>query len=168
MQATEANMQKLRLAMPVLIMALAAVGTAVAAGGGNYTAHLRGRDEVPPVDTLAQGQAIFHLSDDGSELHYKLIATNIVDILQAHIHVGMPGENGPVVLFLYPDAPPAMLIPGRHTGVLAEGTATAADLRGPLTGATLADLVAAIEAGDAYVNVHTVQNPGGEIRGPVQ
>lgn len=161
-------MKKLRLAVPVLVIALTVVGTAIAAGGGNYVASLKGRDEVPPVDTRAQGQAIFHLSDDGTELHYKLIATNIVDILQAHIHVGMPGANGPVVLFLYPEAPPAMLIPGRHTGVLSEGIATAADLRGPLAGASLEALVDAIESGNAYVNVHTVQNPGGEIRGPVQ
>lgn len=41
------------------------------------------------------------------------------------------------------------------------------DLVGPLAGMTLEDLVALIESGDAYVNVHTVANPGGEIRGQV-
>lgn len=39
-------------------------------------------------------------------------------------------------------------------GILSEGTITAADVTGPLAG-DLAALVARIQAGDAYVNVHT-------------
>ena len=104
----------------------------------------------------------------GTSLHYKLIVANLVDTLQAHIHVGPPGENGPVVAFLYPSAPPAQLIPGRFSGVLAEGEITAADLIGPLAGASLADLLDEITAGNTYVNAHTVVNPGGEIRGPIR
>jgi hypothetical protein len=131
----------------------------------NFRAHLSGGQEVPAVDTLAQGQAILQLNKDGTELRYKLIAANIVDILQAHIHVGARDVNGPVVAFLYPDAPPAVLIPGRFDGVLAEGTVTADDLVGPLAGGELGDLIAEMVAGNTYVNVHTVANPGGEIRG---
>ncbi len=65
---------------------------------------------------------------------------------------------------------------GRMDGVLAEGTITAANLVGPLAGHPLSDLVAAIQAGNAYVNIHTNDGvapantgpgdfPGGEIRG---
>jgi hypothetical protein len=37
-----------------------------------------------------------------------------------------------------------------------------------LQGKTIADLVADIKAGNAYVNVHTTEHPGGEIRGQIQ
>ena len=67
---------------------------------------------------------------------------------------------------------------GRKDGILAEGTVTAANLSGALAGHPLSDLVAEIEAGNAYVNVHTNDGvaptntgPGdiasGEIRGQI-
>jgi hypothetical protein len=45
------------------------------------------------------------------------------------------------------------------------GTITAANLTGPLAGRTISDLVAAIRAGDIYINLHTQAFPAGEIRG---
>ena len=162
-------MQRSILRLFVALFLLATLGTMAAfAGSPSFSAHLAGRNEVPPVDKLAQGQAHFKLSKDGTQLEYKLIAANIENVLQSHIHVGPAGENGPVVAFLYPDAPPAVLIPGRFNGVLAEGIITAGDLRGPLAGMTLADLLAEMEAGNTYVNLHTNQFPGGEIRGQIR
>jgi hypothetical protein len=160
---------KTRFSYLVLIVVLiAALGTMAAAPDTrNFRAHLAGRNEVSPVDTLAQGQAIFQLSKDGTELHYKLIAANIEDIFMSHIHMAPAGANGPIVVWLYPHAPPSQLIPGRFDGVLAEGTITAADLTGPLTGMGLDDLLAAMMAGDTYVNVHTTLHPSGEIRGQI-
>jgi hypothetical protein len=133
----------------------------------NFRAHLSGGEEVPPLDTQAQGQAVLQLNKEATGLSYRLIAANILDIRQSHIHLGPKGANGPVVAFLYPDAPPPVLIPGRFDGVLAEGTVTADDLVGPLAGMTLSDLLAEMAAGNAYVNVHTTRFPGGEIRGQV-
>jgi hypothetical protein len=133
-----------------------------------FTAPLSGREEVPAADTRATGNAVFQLSKDGTELSYKLIVANIQNVTMAHIHLAPAGVNGPVVLWLYPSGPPAQLIPGRTQGILAQGTATADDLVGPLAGAELADLIEAIQAGGAYVNVHTSQFPGGEIRGQIK
>lgn len=155
----------------VALLAMAGLANNVYAGEGNsmnFTASLKGREEVPPVDTNAQGQAIFHVSKDGDSISYKLIAANIENVLMAHIHVAPPGVNGPVVVWLYPEAPPPQLIPGRFDGVLATGTFTAADLVGPLAGASLDDLITEIQAGNTYVNVHTSQYPGGEIRGQIK
>jgi hypothetical protein len=135
--------------------------------GRNFTAHLSGAEEVPAVETRATGQAVFQLDRDGSALHYRLIVANIEDVLQSHIHLAPAGQNGGVVAFLYPSGPPPQLIPGRTDGVLATGTITAGDLLGSLAGMTLDDLVDAIRSGNAYVNVHTVENPGGEIRGQI-
>lgn len=154
------------LALVSVLGVVAAVAAAPPQQPRNFVAPLSGHEEVPSVATNAHGVAIFQLSPDGTELSYKLIASNIVDVLQAHIHwPGAAGTNAGVVAFLYPDAPPPALIPGRHDGVLATGTLTDEDLRGALAGATIADLVGGILAGNAYVNVHTVANPGGEIRG---
>jgi hypothetical protein len=151
-----------------LIAILILAGTALANENRNFTASLKGRNEVPAVETNAQGQAIFHLSKDGTELHYKLIVANIENVTQAHIHLAPAGENGGVVAWLYPGSPPAQLIPGRSDGILAEGTITADDLVGALAGASLSDLVDAMESGGAYVNVHTTAYPAGEIRGQIQ
>lgn len=134
----------------------------------NFVAHLSGGEEVPPVDTKATGQTKFQLSKDGTELSFRLNVANIENVTQAHIHLAPVGENGPVVAWLHPDGPPAQLIPGRTQGTLALGTITADDLVGPLAGAGLADLVAAMNAGNTYVNVHTSQFPGGEIRGQIR
>jgi len=149
------------------ISALRAEGT-VATRSPVFNTHLTGAEEVPPVDTNAQGQAVFRLSADGTQLSYRLIASNIVDVLMAHIHMAPAGVNGGIVVWLYPEAPPPQLIPGQHNGILATGVITAENLVGALAGATIADLVAAIEAGNTYVNVHTSANPGGEIRGQLQ
>jgi CHRD domain-containing protein len=163
-----------------LVVALAGAITAVALGAfnGNVGTHLKGRYEVPLRNTDAQGQAIFRVSDDGQSVAYKLIASNIDNAFMAHIHMGSSTVAGPIVVWLFPStAPvPGPLGSGRHDGVLAEGTFTAANLVGPLAGHPLSDLLAAIQSGNAYVNVHTNDGqgavntgpgdfPGGEIRG---
>ena len=154
----------------LFVAGLVIVGTAVASANGRWSTHLTGDQEVPAVETQAQGQAIFKLSDDGSTLHYKLIASNIENITQAHIHLradaGTP--TGGIVVWLYPSAPPAQLIPGRHDGVLAEGSITEDDFVNALDGASMETLVAALESGLAYANVHTSANPPGEIRGDIR
>ena len=170
-------MKKLRfVSLFLLVMLLATVGTATAKNNGHFGTHLTGDEEVPARETLAQGQAIFKLSKDGSELHYKLIVANIENVVASHIHLGPAGENGDVVAFL---AGPFPAGGGRTNGVLAEGTITEADLVGELAGQPLSALIAEIEAGNAYVNVHTNDGvdptntgpgdfPGGEIRGQIR
>ena len=136
----------------------------------NHRTHLTGDAERPtPNDSRGQGQAIFKVSKDGTEIHYKLIASNIQNITQAHIHccANEEGTAG-IVVWLYPSAPPLQLIPGRHSGVLAEGVITEASLRGALMGQPLSALLENIQSGLAYVNVHTLQFPPGEIRGQIR
>ena len=134
----------------------------------SFRAHLSGDQEVPAVETRATGQTIFKLSKDGTELSYKLIVANLEDIRMAHIHLAPVGDNGGVVVWLYPSSPPPQLIEGTTSGILAEGVITSADLVGSLEGGDLQDLLDNMVAGNAYVNVHTVENPGGEIRGQIQ
>lgn len=161
----------LLLALTISLLVVLLMATTVLAGDNrNYTASLKGRNEVPAVDTNAQGQAIFQLSKDGTELSYKLIVANIDNVLQSHIHCGAEGVNGPVVVFLFGPSSGVTV-----NGVLAEGTITAADViprpdsaACPGGVANFAELLEKINSGEAYVNVHTTEFPGGEIRGPVQ
>ena len=163
----------------VLAALLATAGIALAAAA-NFRTHLSGDNEVPVRVTLAQGQAIFQLNEDGDELSYKLIASNIENVFQAHIHLGLAGSNGPVVVWLYPSTTPGAgpTGGGRIDGVIAEGEITAANLVGPLAGQPLSALLEAMLAGNTYVNVHTNDGvgdtntgpgdfPGGEIRNQI-
>ena len=83
---------------------------------------------------------------DSSVLRWKLNYTGLSGpATMAHFHgPAIPGANAGVVVPLPSAASPA------------EGQAT-------LTPAQAADL----RAGKWYINVHTAQNPGGEIRGQV-
>lgn len=146
-------------------LALGVLGPATAtAHPTKFRATLSGAEEVPPVTTQATGTASFKVSADGTELRFRLVVANITDVVQAHIHLGPVGVNAPVVAFLlHPGEAP----PGLFNGELAKGTITAADLVGPLAGHPLADLLDAMEDGNTYANVHTVVNPGGEIRGQI-
>jgi hypothetical protein len=137
------------------------------AGGHHFTAAaLKGDHEVPPNDSKGSGVAQFQLSDDGTSMHYKLVVANTENITQSHIHIGPRGANGPVVVFLY-----GFNAAGTsENGVLSEGDFTAANLIARPAigfGATMPELVAALRSGNAYVNVHTIQLPGGEIRDQV-
>lgn len=145
-----------------------APGASVGHGPGNFATHLSGAEEVPPVETSAQGQAKLQLSRDGSQVSFRLNIANIENTLMAHIHMAPPGVNGPIVVWLRPEGPPPQLIPGRFDGPYAVGTFDESRLVGPLAGEPLSALIEAIRAGNAYVNVHTEQFPGGEIRGQIR
>ena len=164
------------LAVAVLLaLATGVVGSQVR----NYVAPLSGGEEVPPNESAGRGSAIFQLNPDGAQLSYRLIASNINNVHMAHIHMPAPaGSNAGVVVWLFPSTAvgPGPLGSGRHDGVLATGTITAANFVGSLAGQPMSVLVAAIEAGTAYVNVHTNDGMGelntgigdlqnGEIRG---
>ncbi|MFD1564554.1 CHRD domain-containing protein [Haloarchaeobius amylolyticus] len=134
---------------------------------GLFVGALTGDQQLEPVETTATGGAVVSLSEDGSELEYALLVTAIEDTNQAHIHLGSSGEEGPVVVWLYPgpDADEPELQDGRFDGILATGTITEEHLTGDLEGESLEALVDEIRNENTYVNVHTETHPAGEIRG---
>jgi hypothetical protein len=156
----------------------------------NLGTHMTGAGEVftptppstaTPADSKGQGQAIFRVSGDGSSVDFRLIASNIDNVIMSHIHCGPPGVNGPIRMWLYPVIGPTGAQgpngTGRHNGVLASGTFSPTGVICPATATTPAmPLLDAIRAGLTYVNVHTNDGvtptntgpgdfPGGEIRG---
>ncbi len=160
--------------VPVFVLALLGMAPSAAAGD-NFVANLSGGQEVPARDTQAVGVATFKLRADGAALLFKVNVANIDNPVAAHIHCGAVGVNGPVGVTLFV-APPAG---GAVTGTLAEGTITAPDAGNACGWTDLAAVLAAMQTGDTYVNVHTNDGtpptdtgpgdfPGGEIRGQIR
>ncbi len=83
-------------------------------------------------------------------MDYNLSTTNLKGFTTADIYLGKPGENG---------QPVASLSMGKDGSI--------GDLKGPLTGKDVLELHRIMGNGSAYVNVHTQQNPNGEIRGQI-
>ena len=132
-------------------------GLASAQGPPTIKVNLTGSEEVPPVQTEATGVAEFIVGGTDS-IGYSVKATNIEGATAGHVHLGAKGENRPVVVTLFKYDTPM-------NGVSENGTITADKLEGPLAGKQISDLAAAGANGTLYVNVHTEQNPNGEIRG---
>jgi hypothetical protein len=161
-------MKRLPLSVMIAVLAMLVIAGGVFAAQMNFRAHMRPGDIVPlpvNVDSQAQGQAIFKLSEDGMSISYKLNVANIDHVIMAHIHrfVGN-GMNGPIIVWLYPSV--TSTAPGAPTeridGELADGSFGPADLRGGVTWDQLLELM---RSGQAYVNVHTSEAPAGEING---
>jgi hypothetical protein len=131
----------------------------LAQGPPNIVIMLTGGEEVPPVQTNATGMAeITPVAPTFDSIDYNVNATNIEGATAGHVHLGKPGENGPIVVTLFKyDSP--------MKEVSENGTITADKLEGPMAGKQISDLAAAGANGTLYINIHTEQNPNGEIRG---
>jgi hypothetical protein len=146
--------------------------TAAGGPGGaaavRFVMNLSGDESVPPVTSSASGTFTLFVEGGPSptgqpRISWELDVTGIVDVSAAHIHLGAKGTAGPVVVPLFTGPVKA----GSFSGVLAQGSIAGTDLTGPMSGKTLSDLLAAMQAGDTYVNVHTKAFPNGEIRGQI-
>jgi hypothetical protein len=138
--------------------------TAQEPGVQEFDAILTSAAEVPPVQSSASGFAELEVEEGSDNMEYGIIVMNIDKVTQAHIHQGSSSEAGPVVATLFNPSTPT----GPVTEELTAGSITSANLEGPLQGKQLSDLIALMQNGQAYVNVHTEQNPDGEIRGTIE
>ena len=128
-----------------------------------YDAPLSGENEVPAVQSSATGLAEF-TPPVNDTIKYRINITGISGATGAHIYSGQAGANGEVVADLLTET-----TKNRDTsyGMTIRGNLSDSSLKGPMQGKTLADLVAAMDSGETYVNIHTAQNPNGEIRGQI-
>lgn len=140
-------------------------GTITSIGQQTFRATLSGNEEVPPINTQATGSATFTVTTNENGMSYRIHVINIDKVTMAHIHSGKIGQNGPVVVTLFQSK--ATTTGPIKNGILSQGTITSANLEGPLKGKQISDLVKLIKDGNAYANVHTKQNPKGEIRGQI-
>lgn len=121
-----------------------------------FDAVLSPDNEVPARASGASGVA--RLTFDGTTVTFIVLASNLNNYTQGHIHSAAAGVNGPVRVTLLPFQTPALSI---TQGTLVEGSFTAANV----TGIEFSALIEEMRAGTAYVNFHTTTYPGGEIRG---
>jgi hypothetical protein len=123
-----------------------------------FEAELSGAEEVPSVMTEGVGEAKFE--SDGTSVDFELKWDDLTTpALFAHIHCGVRGMNGPVGVTLFPSQ--------MGTEGEVESAFTGPDPGNACAWEDLADVLGAMATGGAYVNVHSMQHPGGEIRGQV-
>jgi hypothetical protein len=117
----------------------------------NVTAALNARQEVPkPKGNVGGARGTFTAtitkSGTTAKIGWRLTFSGLTGkAAAAHIHLGKRGKAGPVAVSL--------------CGPCRSGMRRSATLE--------ASVLNALEAGRAYVNVHTARNPGGEIRGQI-
>jgi hypothetical protein len=114
-------------------------------GSNAVSVKLTGAEEVPPVSASGSGSGTFRVAEDGTLS--GSVKTEGVAGTMAHIHTGAKGQNGPVTIPLTKDGDTYSVPAGRK-----------------LT----PEQLQAWKEGRMYVNVHTAQNKGGEVRGQIR
>jgi hypothetical protein len=128
---------------------LAAATLAIASVGAvaqDIKVKLTGAEETPPVTSSATGSGTITIGADKSVS--GSVKTTGIEGVAAHIHTGAAGQSGPPIIPLTKGADGSWTVPA---------------------GAKLSDdQYAAFKAGNLYVNVHSADHKGGEIRGQLK
>ena len=111
-----------------------------------YAAHLTGASEVPPNTTTGSGDVTASLDTASKKLTYHATYSGLTGpATMAHFHgPAKPDQNAPPIIAVARPASPI------------DGSAILDDKQ-----------IGQLNSGLWYFNVHTVANPGGEIRGQV-
>ena len=110
-----------------------------------FSAIATGVQEVPAVTTPASAVGSFMVSRFTGKITYTIVANGLTSAINsAHLHFGTPGRSGGVA------------VPLTFSGNTLTGTAS-------ITSAIFDSLL----SHKLYLNIHTVNNPNGEIRGQV-
>lgn len=166
-------MKKL-LSLLVFVLAIFAWSGVAKADPLVFTTTLSGANEVPPNASPGAGSAV--VTVDGNTMTVSVNFSGLLgNTTASHIHCCVPpGTNGQV-------ATAVPTFPGFPLGVQSGTYTQSFDLTlastynpafitahgGTVAGAQ-ADFLAGLQSGQAYLNVHTNQFPGGEIRGQLQ
>ncbi|MEQ1745669.1 MAG: CHRD domain-containing protein [Saprospiraceae bacterium] len=110
-----------------------------------FAAHLNGAQEVPAVTTSGEGLITVLIGADRKTMQIQGVVSNLSGpVTAAHLHAGLPGVSGGVVLDL---------------NAIRTGNKFAGEVGVSPT------LLRQLLTTGIYVNVHTAMNPSGEIRG---
>lgn len=135
------------LASAFVAAAATMMATAAQSETVTLSAELSGANEVPPNDSDASGTAEATLDTEAMTLSYSIVFEGLSGpVIGAHLH-GPVGEG----------ANAGILIPFETKESPIEGTTEVTDAQ-----------VQDILGGLTYVNIHTDQHPGGELRGQLK
>jgi hypothetical protein len=116
-----------------------------------------------PVISRAFAEGKLVVIKNGENYRYKFafrIRKFVGEITAFHIHAGLRGVNGPIVVNLMPQAY-LMKTTGTSVKIFGKG---ALNVQGSFT---VEQLITALNNNGAYFNIHTVAYPRGEIRGQI-
>jgi len=158
---------KRNIALGVLVLVAVSLAAPHAKANATFTTTLSGADEVPPVVSEATGSATLTLAFntlDVNSISFSGLTTNVTAVT---IQVALPGVNGPAAIIL-PGFPAATS--GNYSmtfDLTLDGTYNPSFLtaNGGTAASAESALVAAMLAGETYINIHDATFPGGEIRG---
>jgi len=158
----------------VILAALAACP--LASQAELFRAMLHGYAEVPSVSTRAQGTFDARATGDWNSVDYELTYTGLQGtVAQAHIHFAQEAVNGPIVVWLCgtstnPGPAGTQTCPqsGTVRGTLTSASVLASPSTQQLPAGAIGQLISGMQVGAAYVNIHTSNSPGGEIRGQIE
>ncbi len=141
---------------------------------------LSGFNEVPAFSTMGRGRFKAVINKARTEVAYTLMYEMMEgDVFMAHIHIGERHTNSGIMVWFCGDAgalvppPPGVIVPpcGAREGVF-EGIFTAENVLGPasrnVSPGNFEAFLNALEAGATYVNVHSLLEPPGEVRGQIR
>jgi len=168
----------LKKALIVGASVLAAVILLAQGGPSQFHANLKSTNEIPAVSGTATGTFTGTLQNNDTELAYEFDYSGLSGPpTQAHIHFGQTFANGAVVYWICGSAtnPPQggtiTICPqanaGKVTGIMRAANILPTGSQGIAAG-DFAKILAATRDGNAYVNIHTAQSPGGEARGQLR
>jgi hypothetical protein len=148
-------------------------------------ATLTGFEEPPSISTTGRGTFRATISRDETSISYELRFSDLEgNVTQSHIHIAQRGVNGGIAMWLCgtealpgPAGTPRCNATEPANEGMVTGVLTAAQVIGPSGPVTNPQSIApgefdevlrAIRAGVAYVNVHSSRNGPGEIRGQIR
>ncbi len=140
----------------IVFVLVVLLGSGSALGQVGLRFDLSGDQEVPPVNTEATGHCVSSLNYDQTNFFISC-ENNVTDVTGAHIHEAAAGQDGPIIFFF--DASTSFsAVVNEHT-LSSNGNQSQ-----PLN---MSQFVDQLIGGNLYVNVHSIANPSGEVRGQI-
>lgn len=166
----------MKLGSVLMGFALALVLAAPAAAHTQqYSGTFAGLQESPPNASPGSGSALVTVDFDLLTMRVQASFTGLIgNTTNAHIHCCLPGANGSLNVGVATQTPTFSGFPAGVTSGVYDNTfdmalsssynASFVTAAGGTVGGAFNALVAGLDAGNAYFNIHTSSFPGGEIR----